>query len=400
LESIGRTLGSVLDDERGGFISEGEVMKICLISGSYPNTHCGVGDQVSCLAEKLAAEGETVSVITSVKQEITSAHNVTVYPVVPDWSARQLPALVRCLDQIHPHIINLHYPSLGYEKGLAPNLLFAWLAWKRPQWKRVLTVHEYETYTMKGRLRLFPAIRFAHRVVCTNKQDQKLVWQMHAPDTSQVQVIPLGSNVGSAEECSKKEVPQYPLPVQKKEWLLHFGTVMPNKGWETLLPALHRLKKENLDIGLLVAGVLEPERYTFHQYVQRTIEQLDLQQEIHFTGYLSIEQIPAVFALCTIAVQPYTDGVRLNRSSLIALLAFGKAVISSDAIMEIEQLIHGKHFWAVLPNDDKDLAEGIKKVMSDPDLLQRLQKGALQTAKYFSWKRIVSLYRGMYKQLS
>ncbi|MCK5240896.1 glycosyltransferase family 4 protein [bacterium] len=374
-------------------------MKICLISGSYPNTRCGVGDQVRCLAEKLDIAGESVSVITSCQAEVKASAHIKVYPEIDHWQAPGIKTIVRLLDRIQPEVVNLHYPSAGFEKGLAPNLLFAWLHWRRPQWRRVLTLHEYGTYTTKGRLRLWPAIRFAQRVICTNQWDQSQVQQNHAARTAGIQVIPLGSNVGSLEENPAAGERSFVLPDQQKTWLLHFGTVMPNKGWEIMLPALRRLKNEQQNIGLVVVGALEPQRYAYHKKVHDMIQSLGLSEDIHFTGYLATDHIADVFAKFSLAVQPYTEGVQLNRSSLIALLAYGKAVISTDSMLLLEQLTHGKHFWGVLPNDDKALAEGIKLVLKDPVLIQRLQAGALSAAQYFSWKRIVSLYRGVYQQL-
>jgi len=374
-------------------------MKICLLSGSYPPIHCGVGDQVQCLAEGLAAAGETVAVVTSAGGLLPVSNRITIHPVISNWRAGSMRALLRIMDRINPDIIHLHYPSLGFGHGLAPNLFFPLLRCLRPQWKCLVTLHEYFTYTLRGRWRLWPVIRSAQRIVCTNQLDQKYVLKDHAAGRARIQVIPLGSSVGSLQQNDQNQLKPFPLPAPDKNWLLHFGTVMPNKGWEVMIPALQQLIREGRKIGLLVAGELDPASYVYHRKIRSMIQDAGLTDTIYFTGYLSKEQIAEVFTTCSIAVQPYTDGAQLNRSSFIALLAYGRAIITTDPLYLLEHLRHGRQFWGVIPHDPKALAEGIKLLLDDQDLVKRLQTGAAAAADYFAWPRIIKLYYGLYRQL-
>ncbi len=366
-------------------------MKICLVSAAYPPVRCGVGDQVAKQAALLAAAGESVQVLTSSAQDSQPGAGVEVLAGQTGWSAAHLPALVNRVRQLTPDVVHLHYPSLGYGLGLAPNLLFPGLRLQKAPVRRVVTLHEYQQFTWKGRARLWPTLRFAHRIICTNQLDRKKL-EGDFPDLrGKVRVIPLGNPLADepGQANADRAVPG----------LVHFGTVMPNKGWEDLLLALARLKQQGRPQRLLAITALEPEKYAYHEQVQQRIQELGLSSEIEFTGYLSPGEASSSLRSGRIAVQPYPDGARLNRSSLVTVLAHGLAVLSTDPPQVLDELTANRHYWAVRPRDPSDLAQGILHLVDHPDLVEKLQAQALAVSRdYFSWPRIISLTRGLYQQ--
>ncbi len=373
-------------------------MKVCLVSGSYPPVQCGVGDQTERLAEGLAQADESVTVLTTRSVPASSPGRVTVIPDLPDWSCTRLPALIKRIRRMNPDIIHLQYPSLGFERGLAPNLLFPALRLQRLPAKRVLTLHEYASLTWKGRWRLWLTLRWAHRIICTNRRDQEVLAADFPGCQGKLQVIPLGSTVGSREEAAGNESAESLLPKENKTWLLHFGSVMPNKGWEVLVPALRQLRDEGRSVGLLAVSDLQPARYAYHRRVSDLIQASGLSSHIQFTGYLPTDQVSRKMQACCLAVQPYTDGARLNHSTFVAVLAHGLAVVTTDPLHLLEEVKHGRQFWGVIPRDPKALADGIKHLLDHPDLVEKLRKGAAQAADYFSWDRIIRLTRCVYQQ--
>ncbi|MCD4812996.1 glycosyltransferase family 4 protein [bacterium] len=375
-------------------------MKICMVSGSYPPMHCGVGDQTHHLSKQLAAKGEHVLVLTTrTDRKTDDNHGVTVHAVVSQWSLSALWNLFQAICSLKPDICHLQYPSLGFDRGLTPNFLFALIRWRAPQIKCVVTLHEYATYTLAGRIRLIPALLAAHRIICTNSLDLENVLETAAAYAQKIQVIPLGSNVGGLKEKKNRTNKKMIALDRKYPWILHFGTVMPNKGWEFLLPALKRLKEQNFPVGVLVAGELAPEKYSYHHKIHSLIREYGLTEWVRFTGYLAAEDLPEVFAQCAVAVQPYTEGAKLNRSSLVTLLAHHRAVITVDPRIQMENLKHGRHYWGVLPHDPAALATGIRHVLSHPELVEKLQTCTREVADYFSWESIVKKYRAVYQQL-
>lgn len=373
--------------------SVGEFVKVCLISASYPPIRCGVGDQVSRQAGLLSAAGESVQVLTTGSGFARPEAGVDVLRQQPGWGAGQTPALAAAVRRLAPDIVHLHYPSLGYGLGLAPNLLFAGLRLARAACRRVLTLHEYQQFTWKGRARLWPALRFAHRIICTNRLDQKKLESDFPACQGKIQVIPLGNPL--ADEPAARPA-DGPAP-----GLVHFGTVMPNKGWEDLLLALARLKQQGRPQRLLAITELDPDAFAYHRGISRRIAELGLESEIVFTGYLPAAEASARLRAGRIAVQPYSDGARLNRSSLVTVLAHGLAVLSTDPPLELEELAANRQYWAVRPRDPADLAQGILHLLDHPTLVEKLQAEAVAVSgSYFAWPRIISLTRGLYQQLA
>lgn len=372
-------------------------MQVCLISGSYPPIRCGVGDQTERLAAGLAQAGESVTVLTS--QSVPATDNpVKVLPVLPHWGMTRLPLLLEKVKRMKPDVVHLQYPSLGFGRGLAPNLLFPALRLWNLSAKRVITLHEYDSLTWKGQWRLWPALRWAHRILCTNQRDLDEVAEKNPGFCDKLRLVPLGSTVGSQTDPAGSPGPEDVFPQDGKTWLLHFGSVMPNKGWEVLVPALQRLRNEGRAVGVLVVSELQPAKYAYHQQVADLIQAAGLSQHIRFTGYLAAEQVSRTLQAGRIAVQPYTDGARLNHSTFIAVLAHSLAVITTDPLYLLEEVKHGRQFWGVLPRDPKALADGIKHLLDQPELVDRLRNAAGQAAGYFSWQRIIKIIRGVYLQ--
>lgn len=352
-----------------------------------------MGDQVAKQAALLAAAGESVQVLTSSAKASQTTAGVEVLAQQPGWSAVHLPALVAAVRHLAPDVVHLHYPSLGYGLGLAPNLLFPGLELARSPIRRVVTLHEYQQFTWKGRARLWLTLRFAHRIICTNRLDQKKLSGDFPALQEKIQVIPLGNPLdgGFSQAGSRRDSPG----------LVHFGTVMPNKGWEDLLLALARLKQQGRPQRLLAVTALEPEAYAYHRQVQQRIQELGLGSDIKFTGYLSPSEASDCLRAGSIAVQPYPGGARLNRSSLVTVLGHGLAVLSTDPPQVLDELTANQHYWAVRPRDPSDLVQGILHLVDHPDLVERLQAQALVVSRdYFSWPRIISLTRGLYQQLA
>ena len=356
---------------------------VCLICASFPPVRCGVGDYTARLAQALADAGARVSVVTSDPKEAPRVFSgVAVYPVVRSWAGRKTPALGRILQSLKPDCAAVMYPSLGYGRGLAPNFILGWLGKKFPACGRLLILHEYAMFSWLGRARLRPALAAAQAVVCTNHRDRRAL-RRHRLPKGRVRVIPLGSAVAPAAD------PSAPATFTSRSRCVHFGAVMPNKGWETLLAAWQQLQGTGSKLQLEAIGALEPVRYAYHARVARDIARRCLFPGIRFTGYLPEEEVRKKFKNSSgVAVMPFRRGAQLNRSSLVAVLSAGLAVVTTRPPQALEGLRHGEHYWLVAPDDPQGLAEGIRQVSAEPKLRSRLQAGARQAAKRFAWARI------------
>jgi glycosyltransferase involved in cell wall biosynthesis len=377
--------------------NNGRPLHVCLLAGAYPPVRCGVGDYTARLAQTLAQSGVRVSVITSGPADGASpAGGVEVYPVVRSWGITGLKPLLAQLRQINPDVVHLQYPGTGFGRGLGPNVLFPWLAWQFPAMLRAITLHEYVMYSWRGKLRLWPALAAGQVRICTNQRDRHALRRWHAYWQT-ARVIPLGSVVDTGEPAGMKfkgHDIRYPEVCRS---LIYFGTVMPNKGWDVLLPALRQLQSPGYRVRLDAVAELCPERHAFHARVEKLIQVLDLAGTVSFRGYLPAFAVHEVFKQSSgIAVAPFHGGASLNRSSLIALLRAGLAVVTTRPRRPLEGLRHGEHLWLVAPDQAQALAEGVRTLCDDPNLVRCLQAGARRAAARFAWPRIAQQHLKAY----
>jgi len=368
-------------------------MKICQISGSYPPDRCGVGDHVAGLAQALAAAGVSVTVLTSNRagDEPLEADWPRPDRRIATWSALGLAGLLQAIGRIRPDVVHLHYPSAGYGRKLGPNLLLPLIRLRFPKTRCVLTLHEYAVFSRLGRWRLAPGLAACHRIICTNHGDRRALRKQHPGMARKIRVIPLGSNLGEGGPAHST------LPGL---WLAHFGTVMPNKGWEVLIPALRQLHDQGLAVKLKVAGELAPGQYAYHRRIRDLIRRERLESFVDFSGFLPRPQARALMQNCGLAVLPFRDGASLNRSSLVAVISLGMAVITTRPAQPLEGLRPGVHYWEVSPGNPGELARAVAKLLADPGLAQRLQQGSLKARGRFAWSRIARQMIAVYQPQS
>lgn len=360
-------------------------MKICLLCGSFPPERCGVGDYTFHLAKKLSRAGTQVRVVTTRSLAPGSGPEKSgIKGLLPGWSLLRLPRLLRLLRSENPGVIHVQYPSRGMERGQAPLWLFPWLRLRADGARRIVTLHEFANYSWKGRLRLWPLLWGADRVICTNHLDRRALraWRIRA------RVIPLGSNVGEKPGAGSGSLAGKYHLARDRKWVLHFGSVMPNKGWETLIRALEILRDRGIRVGLLAMTELAPERYAYHRRVAERIQASGLDADIRFTGYLPAREIAALSLKVPLAVQPYWPAASLNRGSLVALLVLGRALILTQPPAPLETLRPGIHYWPVAPGDTRSLAGAMEELLRRPEKIRALQAAGRSVRSRFLWSAV------------
>ena len=103
----------------------------------------------------------------------------------------------------------------------------------------------------------------------------------------------------------------------------HFGTFGEHVATE-LAPALLTLLRERLNTRFVGIG------RGSEDFVENLLRRApDLAGRVKFTGTLPVREVAAVLAACDLVLQPYPDGVTTRRTSLMAPLAAGVAVVTS-----------------------------------------------------------------------
>ena len=112
------------------------------------------------------------------------------------------------------------------------------------------------------------------------------------------------------------------------------------------------------------------------------------------------EQVSASFAASDICVLPYRDGASYRRGSLMAALAHGMPIVTTEPQAPQPWLEHGENVWLVPPADAEALAAGCRRVAEDAALRERLARGARELHTHFSWPEIAARTLEVYRDVA
>lgn len=178
-----------------------------------------------------------------------------------------------------------------------------------------------------------------------------------------------GSEVAAVRE-------KYGLP---ERFILYIASALPHKNYERLLSAFKLVKERDESVKLVLIGA----RDYGQDAVVKKIEALGLKGEVVFLGWLPFEDIPLIYSAAELFCFPSLhEGFGIP---VLEAMACGVPVVCSN----IEPLdeVAGDAACLVNPLDERDMAEGMLKVLGDKGLREKLVRDGLERAEGFSWKK-------------
>lgn len=390
-----------------GILELRTALRLALITGEYPPLPGGVGDYTRELARALQARGHIVAVWTDQRGEGETDSPVPVFREVRRWDGRAWFALGPSLRAWRPDGVLLQYQAAAYGLGGAMTL---WPAVAR-LWLRgipiVVTFHDLRVpylFPKAGPLRAW-SIRFMARradgVIVTNHEDEAA---LRAAGIRALWRIPIGSNIApppvspTAREARARLGLPLDLPL-----IGFFGFLHPSKGFDLLLEAVARLRREGVSVGVVHIGAAvapsDPSQQDYAAGCRRRIQALGLEGCVWETGYRPPEEISLAFAAVDLCALPYRDGISFRRGTLMAALAHGRAIVSTFPRVPIPELRDGENVRLVPPEDVEALAAAIRQILETPSLRARLEQGAQALAEQFAWERIAAQVEDVFRSL-
>jgi len=166
--------------------------------------------------------------------------------------------------------------------------------------------------------------------------------------------------------------------------ILAVSRVARQKSLEILIEAFTYIHREFPDWVVKVVGEIEDPDY-FQELVKNT-EKYKLEDKVHFVGSVSEADLLNFYATSAIFCLPSNwEGFPISRLEAIAM---GLPVITTEAGCGESLRKYGS---IVVPvNDAKSLAEGLRLLMSDSKLRQKIVKS--QRGAVISWDDVVEMY--------
>ena len=170
----------------------------------------------------------------------------------------------------------------------------------------------------------------------------------------------------------------------------HFGFLKAIKGLDYLIEAMANLHAAGCKLRLLLIGgrsnsVDNSEDAAYLRRLEGRIQQLGLQDLVTWTGFLPDHEVAACFQAVDLMALPFTDGASFRRSSLIAALHNGCAVLTTEPAMNIDIFRHASNLWLVPARSSAAIEKALRRLMRDREQLTRLRAGAAELSAHFDW---------------
>jgi len=117
------------------------------------------------------------------------------------------------------------------------------------------------------------------------------------------------------------------------------------------------------------------------------------------TGAVSAEQVPLFFRLGHCSIDPVSDDeVARGRSPLkiVESMAVGVPVVTGD-VGDRRIMLGDRAGILVEPGSPTALAQGMLKILSEPQLQRQLSEGAHEQAQLYRWDRLAERWFSIYK---
>jgi glycosyltransferase involved in cell wall biosynthesis len=255
-------------------------------------------------------------------------------------------------------------------------------------------LQNYRTY-----LRTKRVVESARHVVAVSESTKEDLMNIFNLPESRISVVYNALDERSAHDHTPEERRQVLERYQLKDpFILYSGKIRPHKNVHRLIEAFGVLKMELSDdprysnLKLIIIG----DELSKHQYLRLTVVRSGVQQDVRFFGFVPHPVLRVFYRSAVLFAFPSLyEGFGLppleamaNRSPVVASNTSSMPEVLEDA--------------AVLVNPENvfEIARGMKLVLTDDEVRQRLIKRGLEQVAKFSWRTAAEKVRDTYERLA
>jgi colanic acid/amylovoran biosynthesis glycosyltransferase len=226
-------------------------------------------------------------------------------------------------------------------------------------WSFSFTVHGPDEFYELPTNRMREKARRADMVVCISHfARSQVMGLLDEADWHKVEVVRCGIDPARFRPAER-------VPRERAARILNVGRLVPVKGQAVLLRALASLVARGLDVELTIVG-----RGPQEGELRRLVAELGLGDRVELPGAVGADAITAYYDRADVlAVPSFAEGLPVV---IMEALATAMPVVST-AIMGIPELVRdGETGVLVAPGDADALADGLARLIEDPQLRLRL----------------------------
>jgi glycosyltransferase involved in cell wall biosynthesis len=260
----------------------------------------------------------------------------------------------------------------------------------------VVTFHDVAALSLHGDItekerRYLPAAKEAARraaavIAVSESAGQEVAQHMHRPDTI---VIPEGVDLSQFQPASESAVQAIRQQYDLDRFVLCVGTLQTRKNHLRLIQAFEQIQ-QHIPQTLVIVGGNGSGADAIHAYLAEHPN-----PRIRLLGYVEDDKLPALYSAAdALALPSLWEGFGLP---LLEAMACGTSVLTSDTSSLRE--VTGDAGVLINPMNIDDIAQGLKRLLTDENLRSQLRSAGLQRVKHFSWqenaRRTIEVYRSI-----
>lgn len=206
------------------------------------------------------------------------------------------------------------------------------------------------------------------------------------PESSNKTVmVPHGHMLDYVEPCNRNEARKVLSLPKDKTIVLFFGQIKKVKGVDVLLKAFAKIKNQNPDLMLVIAGSVWKADFTECEKIIKTNNFGDsLRIDIR---YIPDEEVKYYYAAADITVLPYTD---VYQSGVIQLAyGYSKAVVATSLPAFTQFVTEGETGFIAEPGDVDSLADALLRAVAQKASLGEIgEKGNALVRERLDWNQL------------
>lgn len=257
-------------------------------------------------------------------------------------------------------------------------------------------------YRLEGEREVLSA---ADRIVAATLAELAQLQWLYKADVSRIVVIPPGVDTHHFYPISQDEAKEFIGVPPCEKMLLFVGRIEPLKGLDVLLEAIAYMRKKgkfkkNPFYLAIIGGephVSSDSMSVEMARIQALREQYDLNELVTFLGKQSQDSLPYYYSAAEAVIVPS----HYESFGMVALeaMACGTPVVASQ-VGGLAFLIEDNVTGFTVPVDEPEaLADRISKLMSDPELRQRMSHQAVLAARDYDWEKITTRLISLYSEV-
>jgi glycosyltransferase involved in cell wall biosynthesis len=245
-----------------------------------------------------------------------------------------------------------------------------------------------------ARASLWAAARVSNRILTVSETSKRDILRFFDVRPEKISVIYNGIDDRFRVQPAEEEMPRVAQRYQLTgDFVLYAGNVKPHKNLERLIDAFHLLREDGLDhLKLIVIG----DEISKYAELRRAVHRYNLHKYVRFLGFMPDATLAVLYRLAAVFVFPSLyEGFGLPP---LEAMASGAPVVTSNVSSLPE--VAGDAAVLVDPRDPRAIADGIRRVLTEPGLRETMRAKGLARAADFSWDRSIRRIRQIYGEVA